>query len=147
MSLIRVAICLVTLHGSAFAAMDTTKLLVPDKPKPKQALSCSDPQSIRDFKDVILAELNPEAKWADSDARCVCGKAADKAGRNKPPPPQPTSVPKFPGFDAKIPDASMKEAKAWYKQYLPVNDAQAAKLAQCAYGESYANAKSKTEKK
>lgn len=131
------------LYPASWAATATAPPLDPSKPETEQTLDCSDPQDIRDFKDAILATLDPDARSAEMDARCLCGKAAGRAGRNTPAPPKPRSVPAFPPFDSDDPAASMEKAKDWYLRHLPVNGAQAAQLAWCAYGKSFAKATAK----
>jgi len=102
--------------------------------KPPAALNCKDPQSIRDFKDVILGKMRgvqPKNQQEASEwARAICGKAADAAGFNNPLPPEPRSVPMSPavGDDWTRDHCAKVYADLYLKPNLPITEKQALKL-------------------
>lgn len=123
---------LISLSVAAFvqgaAAIDTSKA---EKIK---ILNCKDLQSIRDFKDIVIGTLAGTGEagrdTANDWARGICGKSADKAGFNKVPPPDPSSVPAFPGCPKDDPKevCAQRSAYDYFGVYLPLSRTQALKL-------------------
>lgn len=88
-------------------------------------LNCSDPQSIRDFKDLIVGALVPETAKAQSWAKILCGDAALSAGFNEPAPPEPRCVPAVPSCRDGVPGWA-----GYFRRYLPITAQQAQRLAE-----------------
>lgn len=108
----------------------------PPEKRERRPLNCADPQSIRDFKDVVLGDLG----WGSSGngkgepdkwARCLCGGAADKAGFNRPAPPEPNSAIAMPACGHEDPQGTLRKHIQWFKTYLPISVEQANTLARC----------------
>lgn len=127
------ALTALLLMTAARAGAESTGPVRAKSPPQKPTLDCSVPQSIRDFKDSVLLNIDPGPKAAEEEAACLCGKAAAKAGRNQTAPSVPDSVPKHPGFTLDDMDASIKVLAKWYLRNLPVEAAQAARLSRCAH--------------
>ena len=104
------------------------------RPVVKKSLNCKDERSIRDFKDYVLADVNPDPDEVERWALCVCGDASRKAGVNGVRPRPTEIIPAFPAYDLSGPDQSLANIRDWFKGNLPVSEAQAAKLADCLYG-------------
>jgi len=100
----------------------------------KNRLNCKDPRSIRDFKDYVLADVNPDADEVERWALCLCGDASRNAGVNGIRPRPTEAIPVFPAYDVGSPDQSLSRIRDWLKGSLPITEAQAAKLADCLYG-------------
>jgi hypothetical protein len=100
----------------------------------RKILNCKDLQSIRDFKDIVIGTLvgtnETGRNTADEWAWGICGKAADKAGFNKVPPPNPSSVPASPGCanGETAETCAQRSADEYFGAYLPLSRPQALKL-------------------
>jgi len=97
-------------------------------------LECKDPRSIRDFKDYVLSNVDPEPSEVERWAVCLCGKAARQAGVNALRPSPAEAALAAPSYDVNSRDESLAEIRDWFKGNLPITEAQAAKLADCLYG-------------
>ena len=104
------------------------------RPVVKKRLNCKDERSIRDFKDYVLADVNPDADEVERWTVCICGDAARRAGINGVRPRPTEIIPAFPAYDLGSPDQSLSNIREWFKGNIPVTEAQAAKLTECLYG-------------
>ena len=100
----------------------------------RRSLECQDPRSIRDFKDYVLSDVNPDSDEVERWAVCLCGIAARQAGVNAHRPPPAEAALAVPFYDANIRDGSLDQIRDWFKGNLPITEAQAAKLTDCLYG-------------
>ena len=100
----------------------------------RRSLECKDPHSVRDFKDYVLSEVDPDPDEVEQWAVCLCGNAARQAGVNAHRPPPADAALAAPTYDVSSRDESLAQIRDWFKGNLPIADAQAAKLADCLYG-------------
>ena len=100
----------------------------------RRSLECKDPHSIRDFKDYVLADLNPDPHGVERWAVCLCGDAARRAGVNAHRPPPAEAALAAPSYDVHSRDESLAHIRDWFKGNLPITEAQAARLTDCVYG-------------
>jgi hypothetical protein len=106
----------------------------PSSQPERRPLDCKDPRSIRDFKDYVLADVNPDFDEVESWAVCLCGRVARRAGVNAHR-PRPVEVAlATPSYDVRSREESLAEIQDWFKGNLPITEEQAAKLADCLYG-------------
>jgi hypothetical protein len=97
-------------------------------------LECKEPQSIRDFKDYVFADVNPDSDEVERWAGCLCGNAARQAGVNEHRPPPVEEALAVPSYDARSREASLAQIHEWFKGNLPITEAQSTQLADCIYG-------------
>lgn len=99
-----------------------------------QKLDCSNPQAIRNFKDIVTGKLTgTDAKGVETAndwARSLCGQKADAAGLNSPLPPNPSAVPSSPSCRNDVPreQCAREIAAKYFKPNLPISDEQALTL-------------------
>ena len=108
--------------------------LAPTSRVTRRPLECKDPRSIRDFKDYALSDVNPDSDEVESWAVCLCGIAARQAGVNARRPTPAESPLAAPNYDMRSRQDSLAQIAEWFKENLPITEAQAAKLADCRYG-------------
>jgi|GEM_PF-3984335 len=117
----------------------------PDKPVKRarkttgKPLDCGNPQSIRDFKDVILGTMSGQRymKRVNEWTGYICGAAGAKAGFNNPLPQEPRSVPKMPrcGKDWSAKQCAQVLAEEYFNPNLLLTDEQSQKLSLGVAGE------------
>ncbi|MCX5797926.1 MAG: hypothetical protein NTY77_20740 [Elusimicrobia bacterium] len=100
----------------------------------RRSLRCGDPRSIRDFKDYLLASVNPDPYEVERWALCLCGDAARQAGVNGRRPLPAQAALAAPAYDVNSRDESVAQIRDWFKGNLPITEAQAAKMTDCLYG-------------
>lgn len=133
--------CFITVLASAnllaadkAAAQKAVKAKTNTKAVAAQKLDCSNPQAIRDFKDIVAGKLvGTDAKGvatANDWARSLCGQRADAAGLNNPLPPNPSAVPSSPSCRNDVPreQCAREIAAEYFKPNLPISDEQALTL-------------------
>ncbi|MBI5239900.1 MAG: hypothetical protein HY926_05470 [Elusimicrobia bacterium] len=104
------------------------------RPVVKKRLNCRDERSIRDFKDFTLSEVQGDADEVERWALCLCGDASRRAGVNGIRPRPADGASGFPSYDLSRPEQSLAGIRDWLKAHLPLDEAQAARLAECLYG-------------
>ncbi|MDD2774117.1 MAG: hypothetical protein PHP45_10545 [Elusimicrobiales bacterium] len=136
--------------NSGIATNGHTKTMdKPDKPVKRarkttgKPLDCDNPQSIRDFKDVILGTLfgtmsgQRHMKQVNEWTGYICGAAGAKAGFNNPLPQEPRSVPKMPQCrkDWSAQQCAQVLAEEYFNPNLLLTDEQSRKLSLGVAGE------------
>ena len=107
--------------------------LARSSPSIPDSLNCKEPRSIRDFKDFVMGGAGLDSGEVERWIVCLCGNAARALG-DAHQPASMLSVSPYPAYDADNPAQSLAQMRAWSKSNLPISDTQAARLAECLYG-------------